>query len=185
MSGHHWQPHHDELVRDMCLAKQSPKDIADAMLAQFGVTVTRKSVIGRAYRLKIALGTSRTGKPAEAKRYARGIRDRVIVPKAVKRLVLHKPAKPSPVADLVADVEIPLAVANGFLPIEGLEPVAFADLAPMHCRWPVSGLDAITTHFCGAQKMHGLSYCPSHRALSCGDGTRAERDALKKIRVAA
>ena len=180
MSGHNWQPHHDELVRDMCFAKQSPKDIADAMLAQFGVTVTRKSVIGRAYRLKIALGTSRTGKPAEAKRYARGIRDRVIVPRVTKRIVIAEPVTPQ-----IAGDEIPLAVANGFSPIEGFEPVAFADLAPMHCRWPVSGLDAITTHFCGAQKMHGLSYCPSHHALSRGAGTRAERDALKKIRVAA
>ena len=42
--------------------------------------------------------------------------------------------------------------------------IAFLDLQPPHCRYPVS--DAPPHLFCGQSKQPGSSYCPHHHALA-------------------
>lgn len=51
------------------------------------------------------------------------------------------------------------------------------------CRWPVEG-DRENTLFCGAGTNEQESYCPCHRKMSIGVGSRAERDAIPRRKAA-
>lgn len=39
--------------------------------------------------------------------------------------------------------------------------VPVGEIQPHHCRWPLGAFNAVSTHFCGAQRGDG-SYCPGH-----------------------
>lgn len=65
--------------------------------------------------------------------------------------------------------------------LKGSTPVAFKDLAPRRCKWPLNDLNDPSTSdmpCCGLPTV-GPRYCAHHRLRSGGPGTASERTAHK------
>lgn len=185
---HVWAKEHDDAIRRMAGEGMAASAIAQALFDQFGFTVTRSAVIGRASRIGAEFVSARAVKARQARLLPRVRMARAVLEKALKPARVAKPVKQPPAPEKVEDrppePEIAIPEAKGFAPLPGVEPVSFMDLTREHCRWPVSGLHGPVTHFCGAPRKDGLSYCQSHAALSKGKGTSNERYALHGIKDA-
>lgn len=134
-----------------------------------GQKVTRNAVIGKVYRLGLPKRKSgenpikmsqvkaerekRKRKPAEPKSFAPPKQSRfgLFLMHASERKLPMPPAAPTDVARL-----------------------AFADLKPHHCRFPVGHPGETNFGFCGASKVDGLPYC-EHHAKRCYEPVRASK----------
>ena len=168
--------------------KGTGKEIAHALSQQFQVTITRNAVISHYNRHASKLvEVPLTGTPnRETKSCAAAGQKRPVAPTPAK------PKKPSglllrsgghfaqPV--LVKPAATPPVLAQ---PLTAPEPLRLKlyQLERNQCRWPVDG-DRENTLFCGAATDEQESYCPCHRKMSIGIGSRAERDALRRRKAA-
>ncbi len=120
-----------------------------AELQTFGY-ITRCSVIGKARRLGLESRAS-------------GVRQAPIKPKR------QRPPKPQPRQKSQPFILRPFAKQRPSMPplplpvppVTDVARVAFMDLEPHHCRWPIN---EPVTGFCGCDKVPGLSYCQTHAA---------------------
>lgn len=116
-----------------------------AELQTFGY-ITRCSVIGKARRLGLESRIS-------------GVRHATIKPKR------QRPPQPRPKSQPF--ILRPLGKQRPSMPplplpaqpVTDVARVAFMDLEPHHCRWPIGEPVA---GFCGCDKVPGLSYCETH-----------------------
>ena len=124
-------------------------DSASVIASRLG-TVSRCAVIGKARRLALPSRKPTTRIPHPPRPKAP---PRPVLTKVKNRFVFSdkfKAAKPSP-----ERFALPQQQAAD------VAKVAFADLLPHHCRWPVG---EPTTGFCGCDKVPGLPYCKAHAA---------------------
>jgi hypothetical protein len=61
--------------------------------------------------------------------------------------------------------------------IEPPTPVAFLELAPHHCRWPIGHPKTPGFGFCGRTKIDGSSYCREHAERAVERGGRGRENA--------
>lgn len=128
-----------ELWREGCSAAQIARDFVAA-----GHVVTRYSIIGQLHRC----GESEQTRDGRAKRSPRAIEH----------------ARRGPVRSLkFAGRDYGAAARESVARCDG---VAFMELEPHHCRYPVSG-DRLSIAFCGATRELG-SYCSEHYYKSTG-----------------
>ena len=118
--------------------------VVAAELQSFGY-ITRCSVIGKARRLGLESRAS-------------GVRHASVKPKRQREPKPRKPFVLRPIAFRGRPMEaLPLPAQ----PVTDVARVAFMDLEPHHCRWPIN---EPVTGFCGCDKVPGLSYCAGHAA---------------------
>ena len=171
--------------------KGTGKEIAHALSQHFRVTISRNAVISHYNRHAPKLvDVPLTGTPNRATKSGAAGKKRLSPPKPVKEPA--KPKKPSglllrsgghfaqPV--LVKPAAMPPVLEQ---PLTAPEPLRLKlyQLERNQCRWPVEG-DRENTLFCGAVTDEQESYCPCHRKMSIGIGSRAERDALRGRKAA-
>jgi hypothetical protein len=153
-----WTQARVQTLRDQVRAKKSSGQIA-AILG-----CTRRAVVGKAYRLKLAwLHQRKNGAdPARKKKRPRRFAPRMRAPKVTPAMF---PERPPPMPPLV-ELRLPQSLN-----------VSFAHLKPHHCRWPYGEGPHVT--FCGCpviaeRTSHGelrkTSYCGPHRELSVQRG---------------
>lgn len=168
------------------------KEIAHALSTKFRVTVSRSAVISHYNRHASKLvDVPLTGTP---NRYLKP-KSEISAPKQQTKpaaVPSDKSKKPSslllrsgghfaqPV--LVKPLAKPPVLEQ---PLTAPEPLRLKlyQLERNQCRWPVEG-DRENTLFCGAATNEQESYCPCHRKMSIGIGSRAERDALRRRKAA-
>lgn len=172
--------------------KGTGKEIAHALSQQFRVTISRNAVISHYNRHAPKLvDVPLTGTP---NRYLKP-KSEISAPKQQTKPAAApspKPKKPSglllrsgghfaqPV--MVKPLAKPPVLEQ---PLTAPEPkyLELYLLKSNECRWPVEG-DRENTLFCGAATDQQESYCPCHRKMSIGIGSRAERDALRRRKTA-
>lgn len=151
------------------------REIAEIILAETGVSLSRNAVIGKARRLGLEgrgvngnyNGNGRS-KPAQKPRRTA---DGSLIQKLRRE---PPPVKPEPfVAAPPADI------VSLRIPLIELGPIGF------QCRWPDETRNGDGSHtFCGNLTVDGASYCPAHAALAWGPGTKSERNAANVARAA-
>lgn len=172
--------------------KGTGKEIAHALSLQFRVTITRNSVISHYNRHAAKLvDVPLTGYPN------REVKPGAATPKkTVKRRLsplapaaqVAKPKKPSSLllrsgGHFAQPVMVkPLAKPPVLeQPLTAPEPLRLKlyQLERNQCRWPVEGEGEFMLS-CGVGTEGRHSYCPCHRKMSIGIGSRAERDAIPR-----
>lgn len=111
--------------------------------------VTRNAVIGKVHRLGLPLRV----RPAKNERKRR---HRVYVPRP-------KPVPTTAYARMLATMpkeEIAAPYVELDIPLK--ERQTIETLEKHHCRWPIGDPQHADFHFCGKQKVAGLSYCEFH-----------------------
>src|SRR5262249_29590236 len=118
-----WEAEHSDALRDCLSRGMSYGEAADAINARFGTGFTRNAAVGRAKRLGLKVGL-RLKKP-------RG-RPRSVPKRSRKAARPEASATPAPPPGRVATVKLRCV---------GIRPrlLAFADLEPLHCRYPYGG----------------------------------------------
>ncbi|NTA80761.1 hypothetical protein G6L13_09715 [Agrobacterium tumefaciens] len=172
--------------------KGTGQEIASALSQQFRVTISRSAVISHYNRHASKLvDVPLTGTP---KRNLKP-KSEISVPKQQTKpaaVPSDKPKKPSslllrsgghfaqPV--LVKPLAKPPVQEQ---PLTAPEPLRLKlyQLERNQCHWPVEGYRE-NTLFCGAATGEQDFYCPCHRKMSIGIGSRAERDALRRRKAA-
>lgn len=156
-------------------AGKSFREIAEIILAETGVSLSRNAVIGKAVRLGLEKrgrngnynGNGRAKPGANASRASDGV--------LAQKLRRGPPAlKPEPFR-----AASPVNVVSRH--------VSILDLKAMQCRYPDESGNpekGIPHTFCGNLTEDGSSYCPVHAALVCGPGTKSERNAINVARAA-
>lgn len=126
---------------------------ASLIATQLGGT-SRSAVLGKLHRMKVDLH-----RDVPRRRKKAG------VPRSRKR------RQPSGLP--LPTVQSAFAAALAAAPLEPLPPMtdkpapagqrrSLVELEPHHCRWPIGDVSDADFHFCGAQRVSGLSYCLPH-----------------------
>lgn len=112
--------------------------------------VTRSAVIGKVWRLGLQ-GRAPTSRLQSAKRPKSKKQKRPTPFDAMKAALAAAfaaaPIEPPPMPDKSAPAD---------------QRRSLLELEPHHCRWPIGDVREPDFHFCGAQKVAGLSYCLAH-----------------------
>lgn len=154
---------------------KSFREIAEIILAETGISLSRNAVIGKAVRLGLEKrgrngnynGNGRSKPGTKARRAGDGA--------LAQKLRLGPPElklEPFPAAS-------PADVIS--------RRVSILDLKAMECRYPDESGNpekGIPHTFCGNPTEDGSSYCPAHAALVRGPGTKSERNAVNVARAA-
>jgi hypothetical protein len=142
--------HSDEIVEKMKELWEVGELSASQIAAQLGM-VSRNAVISKMHQLGI-----KQGKRAAPKKVAG--------PKPPKPLKPLNPLVPlsGPVRPLEQDPEIIEIIQPPRAPQTG---VAFFDLKPNHCRFPLGGRMDPAVYFCGEPKDSETSYCRTHHKI--------------------
>lgn len=178
---HSWTADRIETLRKLWADGVSASHIADRLGG-----VSRNAVIGKVHRLRLHVHPNALDADAPRK-----------PPASRKKRQLVKPPKPK-VKPLVGQAQFarkkpdPVKMAE-VKKIEDRPPpssmpspllVRLFELNHNDCRWPVQG-EKSNTLFCGRNIEPGCSYCPEHKQMSVGAGTRSERLAIPaRLRVA-
>lgn len=167
---HFWTDDRIDALKELFRAGNSARRIAEVMGA-----VSRSAVIGKLFRLGLSRGyitkaNHRVAKPKRPRKPAPAVMRPLMIPAAVLR---PDPAAPAP-------VDLPRA--DEALPESRL--LSLFDLKPIHsgegtCRWPLGDPMKPGFTFCGADCAPARVYCETHRLLSTGRGTHAERSLAK------
>ena len=118
--------------------------IAELLSAEFGISLTRFSVVGKIFRLKLPRRNYPPGFPY-IKRPPQPAKETIIMPI-------------EPMPELAPVESPPLPSIDIYCRSIGQE--AIAALEPHHCRWPSGEWPNLT--FCCRQKYDGESYCKAH-----------------------
>ncbi len=172
--------------------KGTGKEIAHALSQQFRVTISRNAVISHYNRHAPKLvDVPLTGTP---NRYLKP-KSEISAPKQQTKPAAVPSAKPKKPSSLLlrsgGHFAQPVMVKPAATPPVLEQPSIAPEpkylelylLKSNECRWPVEG-DRENTLFCGAATDQQESYCPCHRKMSIGIGSRAERDALRRRKTA-
>ncbi len=172
--------------------KGTGKEIAHALSQQFRVTISRNAVISHYNRHAPKLvDVPLTGTP---NRYLKP-KSEISAPKQQTKPAAVPSAKPKKPSSLLlrsgGHFAQPVLVKPLAKPPVLEQPLTAPEpkylelylLKSNECRWPVEG-DRENTLFCGAATDQQESYCPCHRKMSIGIGSRAERDALRRRKTA-
>lgn len=147
-----WTEKMDARLLELRLGGSPARIIADQISSEFGVELSKNSIIGRSCRLrennpdifpKLKNSPKRTENP---KRRPRGVN----VLRRVERT--HREPKPMPAPALTAE-QIPMEQRRTLM-----------SLRPGECRWPFGDPGTEGFFFCGAPQMpHAcFEYCPAH-----------------------
>lgn len=153
MSEHHfWTADRVAKLREWWGDGRSAAEIS----RRFDEKVSRSAVIGKAHRLGLKHGYKRTPTIRSTKTrqagpvtviarefYSSSIKTRGALP-ALRNLKIE------PLAEIVD------------LPAPPHQRRTIATLTPTCCRWPVGDPQKPDFHFCGANHVPGLPYCPTH-----------------------
>lgn len=117
--------------------------------------VSRMAVIGKVHRLGLA---TRTTTERSAKQRGGRMRQKNLKP----RLAWNNPTSPAARAfrALNLPVDAPPPVEEIEIPLKQRKTIA--TLADTSCRWPIGDPQRADFHFCGKEKIAGLSYCEPH-----------------------
>lgn len=172
--------------------KGTGKEIAHALSQQFRVTISRNAVISHYNRHAPKLvDVPLTGTP---NRYLKP-KSEISAPKQQTKPAAVPSAKPKKPSSLLlrsgGHFAQPVLVKPLAKPPVLEQPLTAPEpkylelylLKSNECRWPVEG-DRENTLFCGAATDQQELYCPCHRKMSIGIGSRAERDALRRRKTA-
>lgn len=119
-----------------------------------GATISPSAVIGKVHRLGLPGRATEHRKPVAKKKKRRVVRP--VHPQSGKPFNIGKgppnlgvipPTPLEPYEELV----IPVAERKSLI-----------DLESHHCRWPIHSIEHPEFHFCGKDKVKGLSYCEFH-----------------------
>lgn len=135
-----WKDEHAAVVSEQYKQGASASTIARIINTKFKTNYSRNAVISKAHRLGLT-----TAAPAGLRRFRN-------LASATRTHRARAFAKASPLAGLPTS---PLPAAHDY----DVPRVAFADLEPHHCRFPVG---EPTQGFCGHSKVTGLAYCEVH-----------------------
>jgi len=158
MSGTVWTPEmHNRLVALCASGEMSATQIARVINEEFGTSITRNSVLGRAFRHGVNVpGPVNVRKPAERK------------PRAPR---IRAPRKPA------VSVERPPAEVIKLRCAEVVSRnMTFAELGANGCRYP-EGDEPSAYRFCGNKRREGSSYCGPHHFLCWMPAERRNRRA--------
>lgn len=144
-----WSKEDEDRLRDMFKRGLSAKQMA----LELGSGRTRSAVLGKLHRME--LGRKSNAPATRPRKTQRQVETRKEISRvtwssfnALRKEALAGVLKTEPLPPPAADPVIP---AHKRITIE--------DLEPHHCRWPYGDSDH---HFCGKQKVIGLSYCEQH-----------------------
>lgn len=151
----------DELVAR--LEQLAHDGLSAAQIAERLGAPSRNAILGKAYRLDIALGRAAEAEP----------RPEPVKPKPAKGLEPSKrrpTARPKPALDPIA----PVLPAELLVPPRAFcEPVAdptglvdLLDLEVTSCRWPFGDPGRSGFGFCGKFRSFGATYCAEHAAIA-------------------
>lgn len=160
-----WQeksPWNDERIaqlKALWAAGLSAAQIAD----ELGLGISRNAVLGKVHRLRLKLALTRS--PNLKKRAPREQLRVDPMPTVAVRSKAKSRTKAGKCAKLpkLPRQALPKEPAIAVEPLH----IAFADLAPSHCRWPLG--DGPFT-FCGHRRLPDSSYCAHHEAIAWRDG---------------
>lgn len=124
---------------------------------------SRSAVIGKLHRL----GCSRPLNGSKPRATTPRSRKRAPVGTITKARYLHGTTAPS--APLPAPA------------VDDVPRVAFADLEPWHCRYPVGDPQAQNFGFCGLNRSVGTSYCPGHLHRCTGHAEPRNRQSVPQV----
>lgn len=154
-----WTKENDALLIKLRDTGLSYEAIARVLSKETGHRLTRNSCVGRAHRIDMPISARQSERMVSR-------RTRRAPPKPQQQT-----CKPSPLASLPTS---PLPQAQDY----DVPRVAFADLEPHHCRFPVG---EPTQGFCGHSKVTGLAYCEVH-SRRCYTPARSISDAERERR---
>lgn len=184
-----WTHSSEEKLRQLWSDGKSASECA----RMFGGVITRNAIIGKVFRMGLPKRRTTTSIPkrnhwtdekrsalsAKLKAKAASRQADVTKRNAVNPMVARVKAPPAAVF-VPATKDLAVGTWNA---LPGAEPVGIMDLTERTCRWPVS--DGAPFLFCGCQVAAGSSYCPTHKHIGTGTGTRGEKDALSAAKSAA
>lgn len=151
----HTSPWTTEL-EDFAKARWQAGDTGGQIAKQLGEGFTRNAVLSLVHRHGVAARPT----PVRPKKERAPPKPRLRKPKKEPRpvRVLKAPKEPGekPVAVVLEVVPMPVKSAPD------VARVAFADLQPHQCRWPVGDTLSPDFGFCGEGRIEGKAYCPVH-----------------------
>lgn len=152
-----WSQAATDKMTELWGAGVSASIIADRLTAEFGRTLTRNAVLGRAFRIGLP------GRPTTESRAVRVYGPR---PQPVRlRRKLEREIAALNVAPSICDQAIPLEQRK-----------SLEQLTPHTCRWPVGDVGEDGFFFCGDDPVKDRPYCAGH----CAVAYRVEQ---KRVRV--
>ncbi len=154
-----WIDPHVEFLKELWASGDSCSVIADRINRKFSTSYTRNAVIGKVTRLDLPprIGRMREDPHTTARRMRSR---RAAWARAQRRQErIKKVGNPTLRALLASDGYVP-PPEEIVIPIE--ERKGLLDLQDNDCRWPIGDVRAPDFHFCGKEKVPGLSYCPAH-----------------------
>jgi GcrA cell cycle regulator len=141
-----WSPDEIELLTTEWNAGSSGSQCADVLNQKFKRGLSRNAVIGKAHRLGLS-------------EHPTTIKARIVGARRIKNKTAVQLKQTSQLAHEPLSDPIPTEVIY-------YKTVAFFDLAPHHCRYPVSGDHGLDFQFCGNHQHQGYSYCSGHVLLT-------------------
>ncbi|MFN3349088.1 GcrA family cell cycle regulator [Pseudorhodoplanes sp.] len=144
-----WSPEVVARLREHWQAGLSASQCARAINNEFGTSISRNAVIGKARRMRLPTRNYRTRQLPPTQWFSRG-----------------RPLRATRIALAVSPP--PLISGGG---------VTTAELKPEHCRWPFGDPCLPGFRFCGARRLEPLSYCPAHALIAYRPAAKKRRAA--------
>lgn len=184
-----WTHSREEKLRQLWSEGKSASECA----RMFGGVVTRNAIIGKVFRMDLPKRRPTTCKVkmnhwTDEKRAAMSAKMKARTAARAADVKKHNAVNPmvarakSPPPAVFVPAAKDLAVGT-WNPLPEAAPVGIMDLTERTCRWPVS--DGAPFMFCGCQVEPGSRYCPTHKHISVGSGSRGEQRAMVDARSAA
>jgi GcrA cell cycle regulator len=164
----------DKVERLKALARQTQPALSASDIAKMMGGISRNAVIGKLSRIGVPL-IMRAADGARRRSYER----RAAAPKPVKRARI---GSLTGVQYHHGTTAIPASLPAPS--VEDVPRVAFADLEPWHCRYPVGDPQAQDFGFCGLNKAVGTSYCPGHLHRCTGQSEPRNRQSVPTVQPA-
>lgn len=142
-----WSQQATDRMIELWGAGVSASILADRLNAEFGTTLTRNAVLGRAFRVGLP------GRPTTESRIVRVYKER---PQPVRlRRKLERE---------IAAIKLPPTICDQAIPLEQRK--SLEQLTEHTCRWPVGDVGEEGFFFCGAEPVKDRPYCAGHCAVA-------------------
>lgn len=161
----------DNVDRLKSLAQQTQPPLSASDIARMMGGISRNAVIGKLMRLGVPL-MMRQADGAKRRNYERRAR----APKPVKRPRMSSITRVHYHHDAT---QLPASIPASS--VDALPRVAFADLEPWHCRFPVGDPQVHDFGFCGLNRAVGTSYCPGHLQRCTGHPELRNRQSVPQV----
>lgn len=153
----HWADKVTETLRGLWPEGKSASEIAKILNLQFGLTLTRSSIIGKAHRLSLPRRGD-TRMISRAPRPGNGVRTLSVhrTPAQKAAAVAAAKSKPAPALPVVLVPLEPMVQPDGSV-------MSLLSLTKRSCRAPIGDPHEPGFAFCGREATNG-SYCSGHAA---------------------